>query len=299
MEVEKVLHMNKGVGHTSYAMSSLFQRTVTIQAGPVIEESTREVYITLRPECFMMADMGCSSGPNSLLLVSKIIDVIDEASRSLNRQCPQFGVFLNDLPGNDFNVLFNLIPNFNKELQEAKGSSFQPCFVSGNPGSFYERVFPDKFLHFVHSSYSIHFLSQVPRGLVNENGEALNKGNIYIAKTSPPEIHKAYYAQFIKDFMLFLELRSSEMVSSGAMVLVLLGSFNSDDPDSIYELLGSTLHDMVLKGVIEQEKLDKFDMPFYSPTVDEIRELVEEEGSFALNKLESFTIDWSVDIRYM
>ncbi|XP_074313378.1 S-adenosyl-L-methionine:benzoic acid/salicylic acid carboxyl methyltransferase 3-like [Silene latifolia] len=295
MEVEKVFHMKKGVDHTSYARNSLLQRTISSQAGPIIVESARKVYDTLRPECLMMAEMGCSSGPNSLLLVSKIIDVIDEASRSINCQCPQFGVFLNDLPGNDFNTLFNLLPNFNQGLQEAKGSGFRPCFVSGIPKSFYGRVFPDKFLHFVHSSNSLHWLSQVPKGLVSENGEALNKGNIVLAKSSPPEIHKAYYAQFESDFTLFLRSRSREMVSGGGMVVVLTGSINSDDPDSMLELVGPILQDMVLKGVIEQEKVDEFNMPLYTPTVEEVRKLVEAEESFALNKLETFTTDWSVD----
>ncbi|XP_074314750.1 putative jasmonic acid carboxyl methyltransferase 2 [Silene latifolia] len=285
MEVKNVFHMNKGVNHTSYAKNSLLQRTITSKAGPIIEESARKVYNSLRPECLMMVEMGCSSGPNALQVVSRIIDVIEEASRSIIGQCPQFGVFLNDLPGNDFNTMFNLLPNFNKDLQEAKGSSCEPCFVSGIPKSFYGRVFPDKFLHFVHSSYSVHWLSQVPRGLVSENGEALNKGNIY----------KAYCAQFEKDFTLFLRSRSTEMVYGGGMVVVLNGSINSDDPDSIFELLGSTLQDMVLEGVIEQEKLDKFNMPFYTPTVKEVRKLVEAEGSFALIKLETFTVDWSVD----
>ncbi|KAK9691057.1 hypothetical protein RND81_09G173100 [Saponaria officinalis] len=295
MEVEKVLYMTKGVGHNSYANNSLLQRTIATQARPVIEESTRELYNTLTPECIMMADMGCSSGPNALVVVSRIIDVIGEASRSINRQCPQFGVFLNDLPGNDFNALFNLLPSFDQAVKEAKGSDFRPCFVSGIPKSFYGRVFPDKFLHFVHSSYSVHWLSQVPRGLVSENGEPLNKGNIYIAKTSPQEISKVYYAQFKRDFTLFLRSRSREMVPGGQMVLIFQGSYNSDDPDSLWELLGSTLNDMVSKGVIEQEKLDWFNMPFYSPTVDEVRKLVQAEGSFVLNKLETFTVDWSVD----
>ncbi|XP_074313357.1 putative jasmonic acid carboxyl methyltransferase 2 [Silene latifolia] len=295
MEVEKVLHMKKGVGDNSYAKNSSLQRTIMTQARPIIEESIREVYDNLRPKCLMMADMGCSSGPNALLVVSRIIDIIDDASRSLNRQCPQFGVFLNDLPGNDFNALFNLLPSFNQALEEAKGSSFGPCLISGIPKSFYGRVFPDNFLHFVHSSYSVHWLSQVPRGLVNENGESLNKGNIYIAKTSPPEIHMAYYAQFKRDFTLFLRSRTKEMVSGGGLVLVLQGCFHSEDPDSIWELLGSTLQDMVIEGMIEQEKLDEFDMPFYSPTVEEVRKLVEAEGSFVLNKLETFTVDWSID----
>ncbi|XP_074313382.1 putative jasmonic acid carboxyl methyltransferase 2 isoform X1 [Silene latifolia] len=295
MLVEKVLYMKKGNGHTSYATNSLLQRTVTAKAGPVIEESTREVYITLKPECLMMADMGCSSGQNALQVVSRIIDVVDKASRNLNRQCPQFGVFLNDLPGNDFNTLFNLLPSFNQELEEAKGSSFGPCFVPGTPKSFYGRVFPDKFLHFVHSTYCLHWLSQVPSGLVNENGEPLNKGNICVAKTSPLGVYKAYNAQFKRDFTLFLRSRSREMVFGGHMVLIFLGSFNSDDPDSLVELLGSTLHDMVLKGVIEQENLDKFNIPFYNPTVEEVRQLVKAETSFAINKLETFAIDWSVD----
>ncbi|KAL9238222.1 hypothetical protein vseg_012677 [Gypsophila vaccaria] len=295
MEVEKVLHMTKGVGQNSYANNSLVQKTIIAQAGSVIEESTREVYNTLRPDCIMMADMGCSSGPNALLVVSRIIDVIDEACRSINRQCPQFGVFLIDLPGNDFNALFSLVPSFNQAVEEAKGSNFRPCFVSGIPKSFYGRVFPDKFLHFVHSSYSVHWLSQVPRGLVNENGEPLNKRNIYIAKTSPQEISELYYAQFKRDFTLFLRSRSKEMVSGGQMVLIFQGSYNNEDPDSIWELLGSTLNDMVSKGLVEQEKLDGFNMPFYSPTVEEVRKLVQAEGSFVLNKLETFTVDWSVD----
>ncbi|XP_074314754.1 S-adenosyl-L-methionine:benzoic acid/salicylic acid carboxyl methyltransferase 3-like [Silene latifolia] len=284
------------------AMEATDQRTVTSKAGPIIEESARKVYNSLRPECLMIAEIGCSSGPNALQVVSRIIDVIEEASRSINRQCPQFGVFLNDLPGNDFNTLFNLLPNFNQNLQEAKGRSFGPCFLSGIPKSFYGRVFPDKFLHFVHLSYSVHWLSQADLvgevlliEMVGTKRTAFNKGNIYIAKTSPPEVYKAYYTQFERDFTLFLGSRSTEMVSGGSMVLVLNGSINSDERDSIAELLGSTLQDMVLEGVIEQEKLDKFNMPFFTPTVEEVRKLVEAERSFALNKLETFAIDWSVD----
>jgi len=83
--------------------------------------------------------------------------------------------------------------------------------------------------------------------LTSEKGAALNKKNIYIAKTSPPEVSKAYYSQFKRDFTLFLKSRAKEMVAGGRMVLTLQGSVKSDDPDSIFELLGSTLHTMVLE----------------------------------------------------
>ncbi|KMT00412.1 hypothetical protein BVRB_9g217160 [Beta vulgaris subsp. vulgaris] len=262
---------------------------------PAIQESIRELYHALLPESLMIADFGCSSGPNSLLVVSEIIDTIDQERQSLNRKSPMFGVFLNDLPGNDYNAIFNLLPSLYESLQQEKGSDFGPCFVSGTPKSFYGRVFPDQFLHFVHSSYSIHWLSQVPKGLGSKTGEALNKGNIYITKTSPPEISHAFFAQFKRDFTVFLNSRAKELVSGGQMVLTLQGSIQRDDPDSIWELLGSTLHNMVLEGIIEQEKLDRFDMPFYAPTLEEVRKLVEAEGSYSINKLETFTVDWSVD----
>ena len=77
----------------------------------------------------------------------------------------------------------------------------------------------------------------------------MNKENIYIAKTSPPEISQAYYAQFTRDFKLFLRSRVKEMVPSGRMVLTLQGSIQREDPNSIWELLGSILHDMVLEVI--------------------------------------------------
>ena len=83
----------------------------------------------------------------------------------------------------------------------------------------------------------------------SKSGEALNKGNIYIGNTSPQEISKAYYAQFKRDFVLFLRSRAQEMVHDGCMVLTLQGRFQSNDPGSLWDLLGSTLNDMVLEVI--------------------------------------------------
>ena len=88
---------------------------------------------------------------------------------------------------------------------------------------------------------------QVPKGLVSQMGEALNKGNICIAKTSPPAVFKAYFDQFERDFTLFLKARAEELVSGGCMVLTTMGSINSDDPLCIWEVVGLKLNDMVLE----------------------------------------------------
>lgn len=76
-----------------------------------------------------------------------------------------------------------------------------------------------------------------------------NKGNIYIASTSPPSVLRAYYEQFQRDFLIFLKCRAVELVTGGRMVLTFLGR-RSEDPSSkeccyIFELLAIALNDMV------------------------------------------------------
>lgn len=113
------------------------------------------------PTCFKVADLGCSSGPNTLLVISEIIDTIHEICQQTNTESPEFLVLLNDLPENDFNAIFKTLPAFHERLKKDKGDKLGPCFISGTPGSFYGRLFPSQCLHLVHSSYSLHWLSQV------------------------------------------------------------------------------------------------------------------------------------------
>jgi jasmonate O-methyltransferase len=108
-----------------------------------------------------MADMGCSSGLNTFLPIWEIIEAIDETCRKLNRKPPILQVFLNDLPRNDFNSIFRSLPGFHKKLEEEMGGKFGPCFIGAMPENFYGRLFPARSLHFVHSSYSLHWFSEV------------------------------------------------------------------------------------------------------------------------------------------
>lgn len=128
---------------------------------PILEESMEELYLTLFPECLKMADLGCSAGPNTLLAVSKVMDIIGTKSQKLNRPPPSLQAFLNDLPGNDFNTIFKSLPSFYKKLENEKGTSFGHCFITAVPGSFYGRLLPKNSLHFVHSCYALMWLSEV------------------------------------------------------------------------------------------------------------------------------------------
>ena len=129
------------------------------------EEAITNLYCTTLPKSLAIADLGCSSGPNTLFVVSELIKVVDKLRQKLGHESPECQVFLNDLPGNDFNTIFKSLPSFQKKLSYQLGPGAGPCLFSGTPGSFYGRLFPSKTLHFVHSSYSLHWLSQVTYSL--------------------------------------------------------------------------------------------------------------------------------------
>ncbi|QHN99203.1 Salicylate/benzoate carboxyl methyltransferase [Arachis hypogaea] len=126
--------------------------------------------------------------------------------------------------------------------------------------------------------------------------ELANKENIHLISTSPPEMHKAYREKFQKDFKLFLKLRSQELVPGGAMFLTLLGRDKTPVMRKAWELISTTLNDMVLENLTEAVKLESFNLPLYDSTIEEAKEVIEEEGSFTLLRLESVTLDWDAHI---
>ncbi|XP_050204502.1 probable caffeine synthase MTL3 [Mercurialis annua] len=301
MEVPQVLHMNGGEGQNSYYRNSLFQKKVILKAKPILEESISELCRTNLPKCLKMAELGCSSGPNALLPLWEIIQTIDSACCELNKKPPMLQVFLNDLPGTDFNTIFRLlVPRFQEKLKQEKGGEFGGCFISASPGSFYGRLFPPQSLHLVHSSCSVHWCSQVPEGLVTESGIAMNKGNICVAKTSPESVLKAYLDQFEMDFTTFLKLRSEEIVSRGRMILTITAK-NNDNPHCKYgsefwPLIGTTLSDMAEEGVIEKSMLDSWNIPLYYPSAEEVKSLIQRENSFTISRVEQFVQSWDDNI---
>ncbi|KAG8391404.1 hypothetical protein BUALT_Bualt01G0184100 [Buddleja alternifolia] len=244
------------------------------------------------PKCMKIVDLGCASGPNTLLVISHIMDTIQELYRQnkVESKLPEFEVFLNDLPNNDFNNLFKLLPIFCKENL----SKSRQCFISGSPGSFYGRLFPAKSLHFAYSSYSLHWLSQIPERL-----EKNNKENIYMAMTSPAQVYEAYGKQYQKDFSRFLSLRSEEIIPGGRMVLTFIGRCFADpsskDVCAIFTLLSETLLDLVAEGLVKEEDLYSFNVPVYMPCQQEVEAIITNEGSFNLDEMETFLVPWDAN----
>ncbi|KAL3503557.1 hypothetical protein ACH5RR_038006 [Cinchona calisaya] len=209
---------------------------------------------------------------------------------------PEFSAFFSDLPSNDFNTLFQLLPPYDG------GSSMEECLASNNhrsyfaagvPGSFYRRLFPARSIDVFYSAFSLHWLSQVPDIVLDKKSTAYNKGRTFIHGANAITAN-AYRKQFQTDLARFLRSRSLEMKRGGSMFLVCLGrtSLDPTDQGGAGLLFGTDFQDawddLVQEGLITSVKRDNFNIPVYAPSLQDFKEVVEADGSFVINKLEVF-----------
>jgi len=132
-----------------------------LKARFMLEEAIKGIYCHSSPKCMKVADLGCSVGPNTLLVMSNIIDIVHATCIRFNHEPPTFQLYLNDLFGNDFNTIFKSLPDFYTKLVQDKGHKSGSCFLNATPGSFYGRLFPSNSINLFHSANSVHWLSQV------------------------------------------------------------------------------------------------------------------------------------------
>ncbi|CAI9763569.1 unnamed protein product [Fraxinus pennsylvanica] len=110
---------------------------------------------------------------------------------------PEFQVFFNDGTSNDFNTLFASLP---------QNRNYYTVRV---PGSFHASQFPKAPLHFAYSSCTLHWLSEVPKEVVDPSSSAWNEGK-FLYHGYKNEVFNAYAAQFAKDLDSFLKARAEE-----------------------------------------------------------------------------------------
>ncbi|XP_015948323.1 indole-3-acetate O-methyltransferase 1 [Arachis duranensis] len=298
MELEKLLSMKGGRGEASYVNNSQAQAMHAKSMLHLLKETLDRVEVDASREMpFVVVDLGCSCGINTINVVDVMIKHIMKRYEGLGLDPPEFTAFFSDLPSNDFNTLFQLLPpmpNYGVSMEECLAAkNHRSYFAAGVPGSFYRRLFPARSINVFHSAFSLHWLSQVPEAVTEKRSSAYNKGRVFIHGAN--EITAiAYKKQFQSDLAAFLRSRSVEMKRGGSMFLVCLGRTSVDPTDQggAGLLFGTHFQDawddLVLQGLISSEKRDSFNIPVYAPSLQDFKEVVEGDGSFAIHKLEVF-----------
>ncbi|GJN21364.1 hypothetical protein PR202_gb08833 [Eleusine coracana subsp. coracana] len=265
----------------------MLQRRAQQRLLPLVEAAMADMckYAAM-PQSIGIADLGCSAGPNTMFLVSAAVDAVRRRCAAAGgASFPEIRVYLNDLPDNDFNTVFRRqLPVF---LRQSDGYD---VFVFGAPGSFHGRLFPAESLHLAISSFSLHWLSQVPQELID--GELVNRGNICAGRTSSPAVNDAYARQFRSDLTLFLSSRAKELVAGGWLLASLKGRSARDMTSERCVINNHPTHDdlyiIYMQGLLDAARLDSYNVPAYDPSAEEVREAVDAEGSFEVMAMESY-----------
>ncbi|KAM0063212.1 putative methyltransferase [Helianthus debilis subsp. tardiflorus] len=132
----------------------------------------------------------------------------------------------------------------------------------------------------------------MPQGLEN------NGSNIHMAKTSLPNVYQAYRKQFHTDFTKFLRMRSEEVVHGGSMVLT-IPCRSLVDPASLMIVVHSLSYSgnhlstwSNRQGLVQGADINSFNILLYFPCEDEGRNIIESKGSFSVENLNVFKVNW-------
>ncbi|XP_010270092.1 PREDICTED: indole-3-acetate O-methyltransferase 1-like [Nelumbo nucifera] len=296
-KLERMFSMKGGKGEASYANNSQAQAQHARSMLHLLEGALDSVQLESPETPFVVADLGCSCGGNTIYIMEVIIRHITKRFEAMGCEPPEFSAFFSDLPSNDFNTLFQLLPPLAidggsmEECLAAKGH--RSYFAAGVPGSFYRRLFPARSVDVFHSAFSLHWLSQVPEIVMDKRSTAYNKGRVFIHGANEATAN-AYKKQFQTDLAGFLRCRALEMKRSGSMFLVCLGRTSVDPTDQggAGLLFGTHFQDawddLVQEGLVDAEKRDSFNIPVYAPSLQDFKEVVEADGSFGINNLQVF-----------
>lgn len=221
-------------GNGSYNLHAIPQADGGTTAIPLLERAASEIPIESGTRPIGVADYGASQGKNSLAPMRTAVETL---RRRVGR-CRPILIFHTDLPGNDFNTLFDVLEPA-QDLYAQEGGN---VYVYASAKSFYETVFPPEFIDLGWCSYAAMWLSAVPDCIPNHIFPCQAVG----------AARSAFEQQAAIDWLRFLTLRARELRPGGRLLLV-LGGIDDDGATGLNNLMdhaATVLSEMVDDGTI-------------------------------------------------
>ncbi|OAE33911.1 hypothetical protein AXG93_1104s1070 [Marchantia polymorpha subsp. ruderalis] len=278
--ISRVLAMIGGDGEDSYARNSSFQQEVISSADAVLATGIEQLTLPApNTGPLVISDLGCSSGPNTVNIVSRLVKMLKSEYQRRGRDDYEFQAYFNDLPSTDFNFLFELLSSERREF-----------FYAGVPGSFYERIFPKSSVNVFLSTNTLHWISQAPREVTDENSAAYNKGRIWLHGANEHVID-AYKRQGENDMRNFLDAKVQELVPGGLLYCIFgsariengdtreqyLAPFSEDETStnvSFGRILEHVWDELIAEGLLTEEQRARCNLPWYKLSEEELRDIL-------------------------
>ncbi|KAL2630700.1 hypothetical protein R1flu_015386 [Riccia fluitans] len=269
------IRMTTGDGEDSYARNSLPQADYMGHLLPTMFEVIDRVSLP-QQGVVVVADLGCATGLNGIRNVDAVINRI--RARFPGTKGPEYQVYFQDSAGSDFNSLFQNLysrPKLDAGGSVGEGGPIRPYFAAGVPGSFYGRLFPASSLHFVLSSFALHWLSKTPDAVLDQASPAYNGGHTELHLSSISTVD-AFAEQAREDLTSFLAARALEMAKGGCMLLVfgLREGYYPYKVGATIELQERIWNDLVSEGLVKPESRDSHNNYVYFRTLGEVDEVL-------------------------
>lgn len=227
MNIEKPIGMNKD--YNDNCLPQLESVDSTIQ---FVHEAINALDIQQSSSSspFIIADFGSAHGSNSMYIMKLIIQCLKENNKLQDEK--QVLVVHNDLPTNDWSILFDFINKDNSYYSVANGQSF------------YKQCLPLNSLSIGYSSVSLHWLSCKPCNISNHCASLFAQGD---------EL-KAFQEQARLDWIAFIEYRSKELIVGGVLIL-LIPSVDNQGSNG-FDIIREFLYKCAQSLLTSQELLD-------------------------------------------
>ncbi|CAM6116309.1 unnamed protein product [Calypogeia fissa] len=266
-----VFPMATGDGEYSYSKNSQFQAFLNEVPRSALDELLEKMTLPSGTGPVRVADLGSSSGPNTISTVSHIVE-------KLKPRMPkdvEFQAYFNDVPSNDFNCLFQLLSS------DSRAKNF---YAVGAPGSYLERLFPRSSIHVFHSAVALHWMSKIPDEVLDKESPAYNKGQVW-HQHSRAAVAKAYQREALLELKSLLQARAAELVPGGLMFLSFSSRQTSEPHETEHNFIyyfqedfNEILLDLVAEGLVTEQQLDTFNLPLYHRSREDIIEALESCG---------------------
>ncbi|KAK1292687.1 Gibberellic acid methyltransferase 2 [Acorus calamus] len=289
-ELHRILCMQGGDDDVSYARNSEGPAMALRLSRPLITEGIRSMELFKGEDSLRIADLGCATGYNTLAAMDCVVDTLRSRYHQDFGYQPEIQAFFSDLPSNDFNSLFRLLPpmilSHNDNDDDHYAEETRDYYAAGVPGSFYYRLFPKGKLHVVLNTGDG----------VGQGFTGIQQGRAWI-EGARKEVLEAYARQSEEDLKAFLQCRKEEMVKGGLLFILMAGRSHPQredqlgDPDTrakhpFTSSMDQAWQDLLDEGLIDEETRDKFNIPAYMRSTDEVMEAFNQCNGFDVKKLE-------------